>query len=468
LVNSKYLNKILNTDIMDNSKFSKLTFGEKIGYAMGDTAANLAWRPLIYFLPIFYTNTFGLSPAIVGFLLLFCRVFDGVIDIVMGTIADRTETRWGKFRPYLLWTALPFGFLLALTFTTPDFGLSGKLIWAYVTYILLNIVYTANNIPYSALMGVITGDVKERTNVSSFRFFGAYAGGAIALGLATYLIDHLGKGNDKLGYQYAFTIFGIMLAIFSIITFISTKERIKPPKSQVTNLKNDIKDLFTNRPWILILIVGFLWVTFNSIKQGATMYYFAYYMNRIDLAKWYMLALILASMGSTFITPMLSSFFGKKNLFIIVMLTTGIITSLIFLAKPTDVSLVFVLGVLSELAAGVMPILFFAMLGDAADYSEYKNNRRATGLVFSAGTFAMKFGSGVAGAVTLFILSFYGYDGKIAEKITGALDGIKLNMSLIPTVFIIVAIVIMLLYPLSKEKMMVVESELRRRKEHEE
>jgi len=452
---------------MDNQKFGKLSFGEKLGYAMGDTAANLAWRPLIAFLPIFYTDTFGLSATLVGFLLLFCRIFDGFVDVTVGTIADRTDTKWGKFRPWLLWTAVPFGLLLALTFTTPNFSLSGKLIWAYVTYILLNIVYSTNNIPYSALMGVITGDVKERTNVSSFRFFGAYAGGAIALGLATFLIKNLGKGNDQIGYQYTFIVFGAMLAIFSLITFFSTKERIKPPKAQITNLKDDFKDLISNRPWILMLIVGFLWVTFNSIKQGATLYYFSYYMGRNDLAASYMVALILASMVSTFVTPALSSRFGKKNLFVGVMLITGIITSMIFIAKPSDVSLVFVLGVLSELAAGVMPILFFAMLGDAADYSEYKNHRRATGLVFSAGTLAMKFGSGVAGAVTLFILSFYGYDGKVAEKITGALQGIRLNMSLVPTVFIIIAVAVLFFYPLSKKKMIEIETELKARKEKE-
>lgn len=453
--------------MLNKNTFGKLSFGEKIGYAMGDTAANLAWRPLIAFLPIFYTDTFGLSAATVAFLLLFCRIFDGFVDVTMGTIADRTETRWGKFRPYLLWTAIPFGLILALTFTTPNLGLSGKLIWAYVTYILLNIVYSANNVPYSALMGVITGNVAERTNVSSFRFFGAYAGGAISLGLATFLVKNIGKGNDQMGYQYTFIIFGALLAILSLVTFFSTKERIKPPKTQVTRLKDDLKDLLNNRPWIIILVVGFLWVTFNSIKQGATVYYFKYYVGNIDLSAYYMVALIFASIGSTFITPYLSDYFGKKKLFIGVMILTGLFTSLMFLASPTNVVLVFVLGLLGELAAGVMPILFFAMLGDAADYSEYKNNRRATGLVFSAGTLAMKFGSGVAAAVTLLVLSFYGYDAKVVETINAAMPGIKMNMSIVPTIFIAAAIILLSFYPLTKEKMEEIEHELKRRKELE-
>ncbi|MBN2521383.1 MAG: MFS transporter [Bacteroidales bacterium] len=450
---------------MNAIKQAKVKIGEKIAYACGDTSANLAWRPLIAFLPIFYTDTFGLPAVTVGVLLFITRISDGVTDIIMGTIADRTETRWGKFRPWLLWTALPFGLLLALTFTTPNLNFTGKLIWAYTTYIVLTLLYTANNVPYSALLGVITGNVKERTNISSFRFFGAYLGGGIALGLANYLVDNLGKGNDKLGYQYAFSVFGALLVIFSIITFLYTHERIKPPKSQVTSLKNDFKDLIKNKPWIIILIIGFLWVSFNSIKQGSTMYYFTHFMGRKDLAGYYMVALIIASIGATFITPSLSNFFGKKTLFIIVMITTGFITSLIYFAKATDIILIFSLGILAEIAAGVMPILFFAMLGDAADYSEWINKRRATGLVFSAGTFAMKFGGGVAGAVTLFVLSIFGYEGQNQAKITEALEGIKLNMSIVPTLFIVFAIIIMFFYPLSKEKMIQIEQDLNNRRE---
>lgn len=450
---------------MENIMNEKVSVKEKLSYACGDAAANLAWRPLIAFLPIFYTDIFGLPAATVAVLLLITRLSDGVTDVIMGTIADRTETRWGKFRPWLLWTALPFGLLLALTFTTPNLSSGGMLIYAYTTYILLTLAYTANNVPYSALMGVLTGNLLERTKISSFRFFGAYVGGGIALGLANFLIAKLGRGDDQLGYQLSFIIFGILLAGFSLIAFFNTKERIKPPKEQRTNLKLDFKDLITNRPWIIILVIGFLWVTFNSIKQGSVMYYFTHYMGKVELAGLYMVLLIGASIVSTIITPKLTEIFGKKKLFIIVMIATGLFTSLIYFAKASDSVLIFALGMISEVAAGVMPILFFAMLGDVADYSEYKNYRRSTGLVFSAGTFAMKFGGGVAGAVTMAVLSFFGYDGKVVEKTEEVLNGIRMNMSIIPTLFIIVAILIMLIYPLDTGKMIEIEKELKSRRE---
>ncbi len=471
-----YIDEIIitNTITMDNQKFGKLRFWEKFGYSLGDTAANLAWRPLMAFLPIFYVDTFGLPGATVAVLLLITRLFDGVTDVIMGTIADRTETRWGKFRPYLLWTAVPFGILLALTFTTPGFNITGKLIWAYVTYIFLTLAYTANNVPYSSLTGVMTGNILERTNVSSFRFFGAYLGGGISLIFIPVLVNYLGKGNDSQGYQYTFYILAVLLVIFSLIAFASTRERIKPPKAQRTNIKEDFNDLIKNRPWIIMLIVGFLWVTYNSIRQGAAPFYFKWYIGGDDkLIGYFFGAVIGASILSSFIATPLTNFFGKKRLFIIVMAISGLFTSFIYFLNSTNVTGMFVLGTLAELAAGIMPILFFAMLGDAADYSEYKKNRRATGLVFSAGTFAMKFGGGVAGAITIIVLNIFNYIGKddsiteVIEQSDRALQGIKLVNSFVPVVFIIIAILVVLLYPLTTDKMKEVEAELKVRKEKE-
>ena len=210
------------------------------------------------------TEAGGIGAAgAVALLLLLTRLFDGVTDVIMGLIADRTETRWGKFRPYLLWTALPFGLLLALTFTTPGFGETGKLIYAYLTYIFLTLAYTANNVPYSSLTGVMTGNILERTNVSSFRFFGAYLGGGISLIFIPSLVDLFGKESESLGFQYTFYVLATALVIFSLIAFISTKERIKPPKDQLTNIASDFKDLIKNKAWIVMLIV----VTYNSIRQ---------------------------------------------------------------------------------------------------------------------------------------------------------------------------------------------------------
>jgi glycoside/pentoside/hexuronide:cation symporter, GPH family len=463
---------------MENQKFGKLSFGEKFGYSLGDTAANLAWRPLMAFLPIFYTDTFHLPATAVGLLLVLTRSFDGITDVIMGTIADRTNTRWGKFRPYLLWTAIPFGLLLALTFTAPDFTTTGKLVWAYTTYVLLTLAYTANNVPYSSLSGVMTGNILERTSVSSFRFFGAYLGGLISIGFLPKLVEIIGKklapaGSaknivDAFGYQYTFYILAFLLVVFSLIAFGSTKERIKPPKSQKSNFKAEFSDLMKNRPWIIMLIVGFLWVTYNSIRQGAAPYYFKWYLGRETMVGVFFIGVILASMVSSIIATPLTNYFGKRRLFILVMIVSGLFTCGIYFIPPNNIPMFFVLGILAELAAGIMPILFFAMLGDTADYSEFTHNRRATGLTFSAGTFAMKFGGGMAGVAMMLVLRLQGYFGEASEQSAKALNGIRLINSFVPVIFIIIAILIIFLYPLTTDKMKEIETELKMRKEKEE
>ena len=447
-------------------KGGKLGIGEKIGYALGDTSANIAWRTLSTFLLVFYIDVFGISAAAAGVLLLITRLSDGVTDVIMGMIADRTNTRWGKFRPWILWTAVPFGIMLILTFSTPDLGPTGKLVWAYVTYILLTLLYTANNVPYSALMGVMTNDHKERTSLSGFRFAGAYFGGIIAQGLLIYLVLWLGKGDENLGYQYSMYFLAAMMVIFLMITFFSTKERVKPPARAKTSIRADLKDLITNKPWLILLIVGFLFVTFNSIKQGITVIYFKRYIGDEVMAASYMVVLLVASLVAALVTRPLVNILGKKNLFIIVMVFSGIMTGLLYFAGPQDVTLVFILGTLAEFAAGIMPVLFFAMLGDSADYSEYQHGRRATGLVYSAGTFAMKFGGGVAGAVIGLILSQYGYVGTDETTVMGALPGVKILMSWIPGIFIIFAVIAMFIYPLSSKRMDEISTALELKREN--
>lgn len=460
------------------SKLKKLSLKEKIGYALGDTAANIAWRTIGPFLPIFYTDVFGLGTAAVATLLLVIRLGDGITDVIMGTIADRTKTKWGKFRPWLIWTALPFGVSLVLQFTTPDLNLFGKLMWAYATSIFYTLAYTANNVPYSALMGVMTSDVKERTELSCFRFFGAYFGGIIATIGVIALVDFLGKGNENIGYQYTMYILAIILAAFSIVTFITTRERVPSPESESLNIKEDFKDIANNKPWLILLFLGFVFVTYNIIKGSSIMYYFTHYVDDSNnffggLSNWggknglaglYLLSLLVVSMISTFFAPMLTKLLGKVKLFILSIIFSAIAAAAMYFLNPDQIGSIFVLGLISEFGAGIMPILFFAMLGDAADYSEYKNGRRATGLIFSAGTFAMKFGSGIAGAITLMVLNMYNYDGKAIEKTAEMLQGIKLNMSIVPALFVLLAIVALIMYPLTEKKMEEIEVELDKRR----
>ena len=442
----------------------KISLKEKIGYSFGDTAANIVWRTLTSFLLIFYTDVIGIPAASVGLLLLLTRLSDGVTDVIMGLIADRTNSRHGKFRPWILWTAFPFGLLLILTFSNPKLGATGNLIYAYVTYILLTLIYTANNVPYSALLGVITPDHQQRTSLSSFRFAGAFLGGIITQGFLLYLVLYLGNGNESKGYQYAMYLFAVILIGFLMITFFSTKERVKPSKEMQTSIVKDLKDLLTNKPWIILLIVGFLFVTFNSIKQGITVIYFKWYIENVLLAASYMVALLVVSMIGALLTTSLAIKIGKKNLFIYAMLLSGFTNGFIYFQSPDNIEMIFGLGCISEFGAAIMVVLFFTMLGDSADYSEWKSNRRATGLFFSAGTFAMKFGGGVAGAVIGFVLSAYGYDGTNASSIPEALPGIKLLMSWIPVIFLVISTAVMFIYPLTKSKMQEIESDLQSRR----
>lgn len=525
-----------------------LSLKEKVGYALGDGAANIAWRGVATFLFIFYTDVFGINPAAVGLLFLIARFGDGITDVIMGIICDRTNSRYGKFRPWILWTALPLGIVLSLLFTSPDLSLTGKVIYAYTMYILFTLVYTANNIPYGALMAVMTGNDKERTNLGSFRMVGAFIGGMVVQGALLFLVAFFGNidpvinvekledkkyqitvsanedienvniktkdgialfawsenpaddtGNiptqgksfsieaqkkysfiltgeenieankisiidQKRGYSNAIYLMSIFLSFFMLITFFSTKERVQPPKNQKANLKKDIKDLIGNKPWIILLVIGLLFNVYNSIKQGIVVIYFTHYLNNQLLAATFMVGLMLASIAGAMLTSPLGKKFGKRNLFIYALIFSGVVNSLLFFCGPDNNIAIFTLGIISEMGAAVFPTLFFAMLGDAADYSEYKNKRRATGLVYSAGSFATKFGGGIAGAIIGFVLASFHYNGQDEIAIQGAIPGIIMLMSWIPAIIAFIAAGFMTLYPLTQTKMDEITNELNNRR----
>ncbi len=529
----------------------KLKISEKIGYALGDGAANIAWRGVATFLAIFYTDVFGISPAAVGLLMLIARFSDGIIDIIMGVLCDRTNSKYGKFRPWILWTAVPLGITLSMLFTTPNFGPTGKIVYAYATYLLFFLIYTANNIPYGALMAVMTPDDKERTSLGSYRMVGAFTGGMVVQGALLFLVAHFGnidpsitidklensryeitvsspkdvqnvniKTDDgiamfswadaqmpdslnvpslgksfsmeakkeysfivageenlepkditiidqKKGYSNSIYLLSVFLAFFLLVTFATTKERVQPPKAQKTNLGQDLKDLINNKPWIVLLLIGLLFNVYNSLKQGTVLYYFSHYLHNQLLAASFMVALMLASIAGAMITTPLGKRFGKRNLFIYALLFSGVTNALIYLCGPNDVVGIFILGIISEFGAAIFPTLFFAMLGDAADYSEFKNGRRATGLVYSAGSFATKFGGGIAGAIIGFVLAAYSYNGQDTVSIQGAVPGIVMLMSWIPAVVAFIAAGVMTLYPLNQKKMDEITIELNSRRVNE-
>lgn len=441
----------------------RISVKEKIGYGLGDTAANLVWRTLMVFLPIFYTDVFGLQAAAVGLLLLVCRFWDGITDFIMGLISDRTRTRWGSYRPWVLWTALPFGITTILTFTTPDLSDSGKLIYAYVTYSALIIIYTANNIPYAALIGVMSSDPQERTSLASYRFIGAFLGGLITQGLNIYLVRLFGQGDDVKGYKYTMMLFATLAVAFFLVTFLTTRERVKEPPREGPSLGGDVRDLFTNGPWLVLFFFGILYVTFTTLKYGTLMYYFRYYVGNQNLATAFMIAGLVASMIGAASTKTLTGWWGKRRAVDILMLSGLVVSVAFFFCRPNDIAAIFVLWILAEVVAAPVVATFFAMLADTADYSEWKNGRRATGLVFSAGTVAMKFGSGIAGAATGAILAAFHYVPNQPQSVD-ALLGIRLLMSIFPAAVAVVILLLMRLYRLDTTLLARIEADLGRQR----
>lgn len=437
----------------------KISFREKICYALGDASANIAWRGICTFLLIFYTDVVGLAPAVVGLLMLIVRSSDGVTDVLMGIVGDRTKSKYGKFRPWILWTAIPLAVILSLTFTCPSgLGMTGKIVYAYVTYILFTLVYTANNIPYGALMAVMTGDDRERASIGSFRMAGAFAGGMLVQGILLYLKDYFNS------YSIPIYILSAVLALCLLVTFYGTKERIEPPANQDTNLWADFRQLVTNVPWVVLLVVGLLFNVYNAVRQGITVIYFSHYLDRTALCGAFLTVIMVASIFGALATGPLARRFGKRNLFIATLLGAGAVNAGFAFCAPTDIVAIFAIGIVGEALAAVFPTLFFTMLGDAADYSEFVHGRRATGLIYSAGSFATKFGGGVAGAIIGLVLSRYGYIGTDAATIPGAIPGIKLLMGVIPSAIVAVTAFLMFLYPLSDKRLSEITGELSKRR----
>lgn len=485
---------------------------EKIGYAMGDAGANLVWRGALAYLAVFYTDTFGISAAAAALLFLVVRLSDGVTDIIMGMIADRTQTRLGKFRPWILWSTPFLALFMVLCFTTPDISPTAKLIYAYFTYIGLTLAYTVSNVPYSALMGVMTGDDLERTKLSGFRFAGAFAGGLLVMGFLPDLVAYFGQGDSAQGYQYTMYVFAALLTVLMLVTFASTKERVQPATNKQISLKTeladlssslpfiiipllaitlffyyrelysglffaatmifmtvlirrllasdhsklsgsqrDMVDLLTNKPWLILLGMGFLTMMFNGIKYGVIAYYFKYYVGNELLTGQYFIALLVVSIFGALSTGKLAEILGKRTLFIASLLLSALFTICFFWLPNDNLGLIFVMGCLSEFFAAMMPTLFFTMLGDSADYSEWKNKRRATGLIYSAGTFVQKTGGGFAGALVLVVLASYGYDGMDETTVAHSLDGMILLMSWLPAAFALIAAALMAFYPLTSD-----------------
>jgi len=581
----------------------KLSLKEKIGYGFGDAASSMFWKLFGMYIMFFYTDIYGIPAAIVGTMFLITRVGDAVIDPFIGIMADRTETRWGKFRPYLLWMAIPFGIIGVLTFTTPNMGMTGKIIYAYATYSLMMIIYSMINVPYASLMGVMTSDGKERTTLATFRFIFAFGGSFLVLALFQPLFDGFGtktvsnysepklvhltdstqasaanlyvwngqitselkdkpvdsllfvsakiitkskdafkigvlntttnqyswvnfaagkdtlgllrdgstsnvliklasivpketltnpgifkvvysseKDSDvkftkvaikqidyKTGFQYAVMVIAIMAVIFFLLTFSWTRERVKPI-TEKTKLKDDLKDLTKNMPWFILLGASISTIFFNTIRDGAAVYYFLYYFKgessieitsttALAISTIYLLLGQAANIVGVVLAKPVSDRIGKKNTFLVAMLFATILSVIFYFVNKSNLYAILGFQFLISINAGIIFPLVWSMYADTADYSEWKNKRRATGLVFSAASMSQKFGASLGIAAVGWIMAMYHYIPNVEQAISTQ-NGFRMMLSLFPAFGALLAAVFMFIYPLNEKKMKEIATDL--------
>jgi len=468
----------------------RLSFKEKFSYSFGDIATNFFFQSMILYQTRFYTDTVGISAAAVGTMFLVLRLLDAFFDPVIGALADRTNTRWGKFRPWILATAIPFGVIFWLVYWTPDFGPSGRLVYAYITYSLVMLVYSTNNTPYASLMGVMTPDSNERSSIASYRFVAALVGQFIIQALPLPLVAKLGGGNDAKGWAMTMAIFGVLIVVFNIITFLGTKERVFPDPQQKSSIKEDIKNVFMCRPWIFMFVLTLMIFTMLVLRGSSLNYLFTYYMDRETLRSFFegmgltrgtealtgfrvlldsLGILVLpdgsnaAAVGLSFFMVMgsiiqiggimaskpLAQRFGKKSVFLVGISVTILATIAVIFVGPKDISLMFWLSILWPLAWGPTVPLLWVMIADVADYSEWQTGRRATGFTFAGILFALKAGLSLGGALSAWLPSMYGYVPN-AVQTEQALMGIRLSATVFAAIPIVIGLVCLILYPINK------------------
>jgi GPH family glycoside/pentoside/hexuronide:cation symporter len=436
-----------------------LRFREKLGYGLGDTASHFVWDMVGFWLLFFYTDVYKIPAAAAGTIMLIARFWDMAIDPVIGVVSDRTQTRWGKFRPYILFGAGPYAVLSILTFTTPNFGETGKIIYAGATYVLLMTAYALVNLPYSSLAAVMSSDTYERAGLNTYRFICAFIGQFVVTGLALTLAKFFGGGDKAQGFQYTVILFGVLSLVFFFITFASTKERVQPSIALPSSLKEDLKNLLKNTPWIILACVGIVSFIMFAIQNSAIAYYFKYYIGKEDSVQLFNVIGTVALIAALPLSKPLAKRFGNRNVFIASSILSGIFFSAIFLPGRNSVVTINILNVLAKMTYAPAVPLIWTMIADAADYSEWKSGRRATGLYFSAATFAQKAGWGIGAAIAGWLLTVFNYVPD-AVQTARALFGIKLLVSVVPGVLYASCALFMIFYTIDSRTIDQMKAEL--------
>jgi GPH family glycoside/pentoside/hexuronide:cation symporter len=488
---------------------SKLSVGEKVGYGLGDMASHFAWDMVGMWLLWFYTDVYGIPAVAAGTIMLAARFWDAIIDPVIGLVSDRTNTRWGKFRPYLLWMALPYSLCLVFLFTTPDFGMNGKIAYAAILYILLSTIYALINLPYSSLAGVMTLDSSERTVLNSYRFvfgfFGMLIVGTLTVELKNYftpmkevlnaavnsgmtadcitalknmnLDEALSLGltdsikslyieKQKTGVQSTVILYAIISFILFLVTFFSTRERIPAPKGQHSSVLSDLKNVIKVRAWVILFFLGIFLFILIALQSGVTMYFFKYYVQNERLSQLFNFGGIGAIIVGILFTDMLVKRWGKRNVFLVCSIISGIFHVLLYLPDADNIIGIISIHILSKLTIAPTIPLLWVMIADTADYSEWKTGTRATGLFFSASTFAQKAGYGIGGFLTGIILTYVGFKANEVQTDTSIL-GIRLMFSLIPGCIYLLSALLLFFYNIDEKTSVLMKQELLARKEKE-
>lgn len=485
-----------------NTNSQRLSVTEKIGYSLGDLAANLIFQTLVTFIAFFYTDVYGIPAAQAAAITAVGGIVGALFTPVMGIIADRTSTRWGKFRPWVLWTAIPFGGLALLAFSTPNFSEGGKVMYAYATYILLLLIYAANNLPYSALSGVLTGSMADRNSLSSYRFVAVMVAQFIIQVLLLPLVLILGGGDKAAGFEKAMLFFSITGTIFFLITFATTRERVLPVVEGGSSVKQDLQDLFRNMPWLVMLIVTVLVFITLPLKGGMYIYYFENYLSESHLASFLQsvgfnsfiagLNSMLTGMGLTeFAWPedaptsafslfnaigiimmivgigfskRLADKFGKRNVYGLSLFLSTVFIAAFYFYSPEAIGIIFLSQLLHGFFYGISIPLLWAMIADVADYSEWKNNRRATAIIFSAMILGLKGGLTIGSSLVAGILAIYGYEATLAQQSAETINGIRMAVSVYASLPFFIAAGCMFLYSINKPFELKIEADLAARR----
>ena len=464
----------------------KIGLSEKIGYGLGDMSSSMFWKLFGAYLMLFYTDVFGISAAVVGTMFAVTRVWDSFFDPVVGAFADRTSSRWGRFRPYLLFLAVPFGLIGVITFLTPPFDNTGKIVYAYVTYALMMMVYSAINVPYASLLGVMSPDPSHRNTLATYRMTFAYLGSFIALLLFMPLVNAFGGGDvsgpthlwftaPQFGWFMAVVVIAAICVLLFLACFALTKERVEPIKHEKTSLKTDFRDLVHNKPWWILLGAGVSSLVFNSIRDGATVYYFKYYVDETAVGNISILGLPFVLSGiylgvgqaanivGVILAAPVSNRIGKRNTFISSMALATVLSVIFFWFNKDQLYLIFVFQILISICAGSIFPLLWSMYADCADYSELRTGNRATGLIFSSSSMSQKFGWAFGSAITGWMLAQFGFKANAVQS-AETIQGIKMFLSILPAVGALLSLVFIYFYPLSESKMKKITAELQEKR----